>query len=147
MGNLTYFVRYENFLDFYNKHIYSNLCEIDILIKSKGPIYIEDVSNLLNLEEGEVNKIMAMEKIDTFNRENFFKIMALGSSYICKLYSREINCGSPFTYTPSQIAYIYELDLSAVLDVCFKLNIQEVTSLTLPSIFENISSIWHFYNF
>lgn len=133
--NKTYF----NFLESYLNEVSPKLKEIDILIKTcDGELSIYETSQALEITDDEVKSIMNCNNIKKITKNTFFTIMSNGSSYICKLYSREKKCGSPLFYTPDNISYIYDIDYSLVKSAFQKLNMKEATSFTISEIFANI---------
>jgi len=130
---------YFTFLESYLSKISPKLKEIDILIKTcDDEISVYETSSVLEISFEEVENIMHEKNIDIINKVTFFTIMKNGSSEICKLYNREIICGSPLSYTQENISYIYDIDHTLVRSAFCKLNIKEATSFTLPQIFANI---------
>ena len=127
------------FLEEYQRHIKPAIAEIDVFLKtSEYPLDVAQVAYVLDLDEEEVTSIMTEAQRKTIDKKTFFIIMASGSSQICRLYHREVEAGSPYTYTPSQLSYIYNLDPEDVKNACEKLQIKEATALTMPLIFANI---------
>ena len=135
--NIHYF---SSFLEFYEYSISPKLRDIDIFIKtSEGFMNTSEISRLLYISDSELSTIMFSRDIRFIDSSNFFDIMECGSSYICKLFFREKNCGSPYIYTRKQIAYIYDLDINVVDIICDKLNISKITDYSLRLIFAEIS--------
>lgn len=129
----------KNFLEAYKNEIAPKLKEIDILLKSSEyPLAVEEVSKVLCITEKEVLSIMCDENINEINKLTFFQIMAKGNSYICKLFSRELECGSPYFYSVEDIAYIYNIDKKLIDNACNFLGISKITSNILPLIFVQI---------
>jgi len=127
------------FLEEHKRYIQPTIEEIDIFLKTaEHPFQTADVACVLDISKDEVLKIMAEKGIKTIDEDAFFTIMSAGSNRICVMYAREIEIGSPATYTAAQIAYIYNLDEILVKDACHKLQIKEVTAFTMPLIFANI---------
>ena len=127
------------FWEEYQQHIGPTIAEIDIFLKtSEYPLDETRVAYVLDLEKEEVLSIMAASGHDNIDKEFFFHIMSRGSSRICRLYAKEVEVGSPPTYTASQLSYIYNLDLDDVENACKKLQIKEATAFTMPLIFANI---------
>ena len=127
------------FLEEYEVYIKPALSKIDVFLKtSEYPLCASDVACVLEIDEAEVQSIL--HKIDkaAIDKCTFFDIMTKGTSAICRLFSREVEIGSPPTYTPNQVAYIYNLDVSAVKNACQKLKIKEITTFTLNLVFANI---------
>ncbi|MCL2616050.1 MAG: hypothetical protein FWD96_00230 [Defluviitaleaceae bacterium] len=129
-----------NYLHTYISRITPKLQEIDIYLKSSGEIlYAGHVAKLLDLTEHEVAEITHANSITHITPQNFFRVMAQGSSFICGLYRREVECGSPFTYTRSDISYIYQIDIDQLNETCDALGIHEVTAYTLPELLARIA--------
>ena len=127
------------FWEEYQLHIGPAIAEIDIFLKTTSyPLDAKRVADVLDLDEEEVSSIMAATSQDEIDKSAFFHIMASGSSRICRLYAKEVEIGSPPTYTASQLSYIYNLDLEDVKNACKKLQIKEATAFTMPLIFANI---------
>jgi len=127
------------FWEEYQRHIRPMLAEIDIYVKTaEYPLDIEHVAYVLDLDENEVRTIMTTAGRHEIDKRTFFIIMSSGSSRICRLYAKEVEIGSPPTYTASQLSYIYNLDLVDVKNACKKLQIKEATAFTMPLIFANI---------
>lgn len=128
-----------NFLDQYNQTIAPKLKEIDLFIKTYNELNIHNVSAILNISEAEVKKIMETEEIKEINRFSFFTIMKNGSSYICKIFSRELERGIPNTYLPHDISYIYNIDIDCILEACQELGMYKFNSTTLHELFATIN--------
>ena len=127
------------FWEEYQTHIRPSIAEIDIFLKSaEYPLDMAEVAYVLDLDEAEITSIMTKENFCQIDKTAFMHIMTAGSSRICRLYCREVEVGSPPTYTASQLSYIYNLDLDDVKNACKKLQIKEATAFTMPLIFANI---------
>lgn len=128
-----------SFWELYCNEIKPALCEVDVFIRSvEDTIDAADAAEILNLQLDEVREIMKKSEIIEIDRSGFFTIMEKGSSLICRLFAREVECGSPLSYTRKEIAYIYGLDLKAVEAACDELRIKEATQFTIPLIFSKI---------
>jgi len=128
-----------NFLQEYESNIVPKLKAIDVFLKTETfPIKKEDVADILYMDIKYIEKIMKKLRIKNIYISDFMQIMKNGESYICKLYQRELEIGSPLTYTHSQIAYIYNLDKYEVENACKKLKIKEITSFVMPLVFEKV---------
>lgn len=131
---------HKTFLETYEKEIAPKIIEIDILLKtSENHLSISETAKTLHISEKEVSKIMKDENIEQIDKPAFFKIMLKGSSYICQLYKREINCGSPLFYTSKDVSYIYNIDKDIVNSAFDFLGVKQVTSKTLFAIFSQIT--------
>ena len=127
------------FWEEYQTHIKPTIAEIDIFLRcAEYPLNIAEVACVLELDEMEIVSIMTKSGLHIIDRAAFMHIMAAGSSEICGLYRREVEAGSPLTYTPAQLSYIYNLDIDDVKNACKKLQIKEATAFTMPLIFANI---------
>jgi len=127
------------FWEEYQQHIGPTLAEIDIFLKTSDyPLDAARVAYVLDLDEEEVLSITAALGQGEIGKNTFIQIMTKGSSRICRLYAKEVEMGSPHTYTASQLSYIYNLNLDDVKNACKKLQIKEATAFSLPLIFANI---------
>lgn len=129
----------KSFLDVYKNSISPLLKEIDLLIKkhtSDIPVFY--ISKLLSISDKEIKSIMHQEDIKNINSSDIFSLLINGTSYICHLIMREIECGSPYFYTSQTVSYIYEIDKKEV-DKAFKfLELEKINSSFLPAIFAQI---------
>ena len=130
-----------SFWEEYQARIKPVIAEIDIFLKTADyPLDIMRVAYLLDLDETEIQSILADTNHNSIGKAAFMDIMLRGSSPICQMYAREVEIGSPHTYSASQLSYVYNLDLEDVKNVCQKLQIREATPLTMPMIFANIKT-------
>ena len=128
-----------SFLDEYRENIIPRLQAIDVLLKSNDyPLSVSQTSKTLEISNDEVFSIMGQLNFSSIDERGFLMIMRNGSSRICNLFKRELDCGSPVFYKPEQIAYIYGLDETQVFDICCGLNISEVNADLLMEIFSKI---------
>ena len=140
--NIQIDLKPESFYDVYSWNILPKIKKIDLLLKlSLSTIKVADAANVLEISEDEVKSIMACENIKRVGKRNFFRIMAVGSSMICRYFSRELEIGSPLTYSSNDIAYIYGLCADDVENAFLLLGIKEATALTLPHVFVRIPAI------
>lgn len=126
-------------IDIYFEKIMPKIKDIDIILKEKRTISFEDTLNLLDIEEEELLEIMKKLKISKIKPKNFINIMINGSSFICKILRREIECGSPYYYSPKHISYIYNLDERKVLKAFAFLELDFVTTSQIPTILIQIN--------
>jgi len=130
---------YENtqhsYLEYYTSHIKPLINKLDISIKCKDRLRNKDLAQMLNLSETEIEQIRTSQNIKYINQKSIMKILESGNSSICRLFQREMEIGSPFTYTIEQLAYIYDLDEDKLTDVCSLLNIREITWQNMPEVF------------
>lgn len=128
----------KTFMDEYKEKIEPKIKEIDIFMKShSNPFNKKKSAELLNISESELQQIMEIENIETINRYNFFKIMKKGSSPICRLFARQLQRGFE-NYTPEDISYIYDIDITVVLEASRKIGISQFDDVLLKTLFENI---------
>ena len=132
----------DSYLRTYISRIRPKLQEIDLYIRESGEVLNPArVADVLDISENEVKRIARERNISRISRHNFFDIMAGGSSFICGLYRREVECGSPHVYTRANIAYIYQIDTDRINSVCDALGIHEVTAYTLPDLLAQIAAV------
>lgn len=129
----------KNYWEFYKKDIRPKLMEIDVFFKSvDGSADIDELASILSIPKQEILDTMKKNKLDVIDRSTLHVVMENGSSEICKLFRREIECGSPFTYTIENIAYIYNISIEKIKRACDELGIKEATAYTLPMIFSHV---------
>jgi hypothetical protein len=128
----------QTYLEYYVSEVSPKLQRIDIELRSGEDISVEKAAAMLDISEEEVEMMMADLNIKYINQKEFIKLMRYGSSYICQIMRRETELRSPFTYSPSDISYIYGFDRDEVERVCRELNISQVTDYTLVDVFANI---------
>jgi hypothetical protein len=127
-----------SFLDEYEEQIAPVLREIDIFVKSSVfPVAVAQTSRVLGISNDEVCVICKGREID---KSVFFQIARDGSSDVCKLFRREVDLGSPVLYKPSDLAYIYGLDVCLVERAYQDSSLVEATTESLPMIFTKIPS-------
>ncbi|MCL2350825.1 MAG: hypothetical protein FWC67_05030 [Defluviitaleaceae bacterium] len=123
------------FLEEYQTNIAPRIADIDVFLKTaEYPLDAYCVADLLDLDVREVLR----HDGHVADARSFINIMQSGSSWICRMYQRELERESPPTYTSDDIAYIYNLDYDAVKNACKKLKIKEVTAFTMPLVFAKI---------
>jgi len=132
------FEKYQSYLEYYIDNIKPALNELDIALKCKSRLKNKEIAKILDISEQEIEKIRENYNLEAINPESLVKIMQEGSSHICKLFQREMEMGSPYTYTREQLAYIYEIDVDLLNDVCEELNIKEVTWQSMPMVFGSL---------
>lgn len=129
----------EAIADIYFNEIMPKIKEIDTILKERKTICFEDAAKLLEIEETELLEIMRKINIKKIKPENFLSVMLNGSSFICQILKREIECGSPYFYSPKEISYIYNLDENKVLNAFAFLDIEFVTTNQIPTILIQIN--------
>lgn len=125
-------------LDIYNEKIMPKIKEIDLFLKTTDEISKEKTANILDISLSELDEILKKLNISTISVDNFLHIMINGSSFICKILKREIECGSPYFYTPKDLSYIYNLDYQKVLDAYNFLELKTITTNQIPAILVQI---------
>nr|WP_317358559.1 hypothetical protein [uncultured Tyzzerella sp.] len=121
-------------IDTYNNIIIPKLKEIDIFLKTNDNMCLEEVCEILEINKDELEKILSKINIKEINNKNFISIMLNGTSFICKMLKREIECGSPHFYNAKDLSYIYDLDYEKVLMAYKFLDIEKITSKQIPVI-------------
>lgn len=127
-------LKFESISDIYFNKISPKIKEIDIILKERKTISFEKTLDLLDLKENELKSIMQKLKINKIKPKNFIQIMLNGDSFICKIFKRELECGSPSFYSPKDISYIYNLDESKVFKAFEFLELKFVTTSQIPTI-------------
>ena len=129
-----------SFWERYKTDIMPKLEEIDILLKTlEEDLNTEEVSDVLAISEKEVKDIVQRESIQKIDREGFLKIMKQGSSLVCRMFRREMECASPYVYSKEDISYIYEIPLQSVSEACKRIGVEIITTNVLPFLFEHIA--------
>ena len=132
----------KSFFDEYEEKILPVIKELDLLLKAgEFPISVSEASKALNISNDEVFSVLGKLKKEKITKETFFCLMRAGSSDICRLLARELECGSPNIYKPCEIAYIYGLDKQTVEEAFEKLFLSEAAGTHLPAIFTKIPAI------
>ncbi|GMQ62309.1 hypothetical protein [Vallitalea maricola] len=128
------------YLDYYNNHLSPKLKKIDLFLKTeeKDVFDMDVVSELLNISNHEIKKIMRNNDIDSITKQSFIMIMFYGSSDICKLFSREVKRKVPNSYSPSDISYIYQLPYESVIQAAEEASIENITTKNINKLFSYI---------
>ncbi len=121
-------------IDLYNNKIVPKIKEIDIFLKTSENMPIKDVAKMLEISEDEIKSVLLKLNENNLTSQNFINIMLNGSSFICKILKREIECGSPYFYNPKDLSYIYGLDYEKVLTAYKFLNLKTITASQIPII-------------
>ena len=129
---------YQSYLEYYVENIKPAINTLDIAIKCKSKLSNKELAEILGSSEQEVEKIRAKHKLRALNQKALMIIMQESSSTICEIFQRELELGSPFTYTREQFAYIYDFDINLINSICEQLNIYEITWQNMPMVFGSL---------
>ncbi len=123
----------------YETQIEPYLKQIDIFLKTKKPPYsISKTAELLHISQSEIKRIMTKENVTTIDQKTFFTIMKNGSSTLCHIFARELYCGIPQYYTAENISYIYNLDISTVLQASQQMGLNKFSPGIIKTLFHFI---------
>lgn len=125
-------------IDIYNNIIVPKIREIDIFLKTSENMNFKEVCSILEISENELKSILLKINQKEIDSSNFFSVMLNGTSFICKMLKREIECGSPYFYDASDLSYIYNLDYEKVLIAYNFLNLDRVTEKQIPAVLMQI---------
>ncbi len=129
----------KTFMDQYKKQIEPQINAIDLFLKTETPPYSPKKSaQILHISNQELEHIMAEEGISVITHQSFFQIMKKGSSSICRMFARELECGIPRFYSVENISYIYNLDVSAVIHASQKIGLNYFSEPMLKTLFQYI---------
>ena len=121
----------EPYLTHYRTNILSKLREIDLFIKTQpAPYSKERVLKVLDMSSSEFDKIISELGIGC--------IMKNGSGELCTAFRRQLECGLTDTYSPEQISYIYNIDISIVLKAFSDMGVTILHKGLLETLFSNI---------
>ena len=81
---------------------------------------------------------MTKENVTTIDQKTFFTIMKNGSSTLCHIFARELYCGIPQYYTAENISYIYNLDISTVLQASQQMGLNKFSPGIIKTLFHFI---------
>ncbi len=129
----------KTFKEEYETEIEPCLKQIDIFLTTKKPPYsISKTAELLHIPQSEIEHIMQKENIKKIDQNTFFEIMKHGSSTLCHIFARELYCGIPQYYTAENISYIYNLDISTVLQASQKMGVNKFSPGIIKTLFHFI---------
>lgn len=129
----------EPFLTHYRTNILSKLREIDLFIKTQpAPYSKESVLKILNMPSSEFDKITSELGIGCITPFSLVLIMKNGSGELCTAFRRQLECGLTDTYSPEQISYIYNIDISIVLKAFSDMGVTILHKGLLETLFSNI---------
>ena len=131
----------QTYLEYYISHLKPAISSLDVAIKCNSRLNNKEIAGILGISEEEIKQIRERHSLKAINQNTLLKIMEEGSSNICKIFKRELETGSPFTYTREQFAYIYGFDTTIINDVCDRLNIYELTWQNMPVVFGHLPSM------
>lgn len=128
-----------SFFNTYYNEICPTLKELDVIIKANySDVDINELSSLLGITPREINVILDSKNIDSLSSEIIPTIMLNGSSYICKIFKKSLSYYNNDTYSPHDIAYIYNIDENKVKNACNALHIKEISEANFPQLFKLI---------
>ncbi len=128
-----------SFFNFYYDEICPALRALDIKIKEHcNTVDIDELSSLLHITPNEINTILNSKHITDLTSDIIPTIMLNGSSYICKLFKKSLSYCNSKTYSPNDIAYIYNIDKQKVEKAFNTLHITEISEANLPKLFKLI---------
>ena len=129
----------KTFKEEYETQIEPYLKQIDIFLKTKKPPYsISKTAELLHISQSEIKRIMTKENVTTIDQKTFFTIMKNGSSTLCHIFARELYCGIPQYDTAENISYIYNLDISTVLQASQQMGLNKFSPGIIKTLFHFI---------
>lgn len=124
----------KTFLDYYQQRIQPQIAEIDIFLRTEEEPYDgEAARRLLELPQAEWERLTA--GVAYLTRGVFLESMRQGTSPLCGMFRRAVECGLPEIYTPEEVAYIFALPTASVRRAAEGL----LTDEALPQIFAQIS--------
>lgn len=127
------------FLEYYQRKIQPQIETIDIFLKTEDPPYnIDAVAEVLELSSQGMKQLLAEEKVSFITKGVFFRLMQRGTSPLCGMFRRAMDCNLPECYTPEEVAYIFDLPLSHVKGAAEKAGVTSYTDDTLPRLFSEI---------
>ena len=133
--------KYMSFFDEYEAEIAPRLRRIDTMLRHSNSFTPAEIARAIGISPDEAFTIIGDCVITArLNRDGFFSLLRRGSSKLCRMLNRELECGSPTDYDPRQIAYIYELDASEVERAFGKMSADVIPSRCLPALFRHISA-------
>lgn len=129
----------QTFLNYYRQRIQPQVAAIDLFLKTEDAPYApEVVAALLQLSPEEGAAWMAAKKLSLITKGVFFRLLREGSSPLCGMFRRVLDCGLPQQYTPAQIAYIFALPLADVERAAAALGESLFSEAMLPQLFAGI---------
>lgn len=129
----------QTFLEYFQQIIQPQLAAIDLFLKTEEPPYsVQATAALLDVAQGELEGLLAREKLSLITKGVFLRLMRQGSSPLCRMLDRELRCGSPESYSPETVSYIYGLDICDVLTAAEKLGESSFSGSQLTELFGQI---------
>lgn len=131
------------YLEYYNETIAPRLQAIDLFLKTREEAHVDNnsVAELLSLSIKEIDALMRALGISHIDQVSFFTIMQYGSSFICKLFARELQRKLPSFYSFQDISYIYEIPYETIVEAANKANLSSITKENLHTLFSNIELV------
>lgn len=124
----------KTFLDYYQQKIQPQIAEIDIFLRAEEmPYDSEAARRLLQLPKAEWERLTA--GVAYLTKGIFLEIMQQGTSPLCGMFRRAVECNLPKAYTPEEVAYIFALPTESVRQAAGGI----LTDDALPQIFAQIS--------
>lgn len=129
----------QTFLDYYRQKIQPQIAAIDLFLKTETPPYPkEGTAAVLGLSMGELERLLAQERVTLITKGVFFRLMQRGTSPLCGMLQRAIDCRLPESCTPEEVAYIFDLPLPAVQKAAEELGETSYSERMLPLLFRRI---------
>ena len=127
------------FLEYYQRKIQPQIETIDIFLKTEDPPYnVDAVAEVLKFSSQGMEQLLAEEKVSLITKGVFFRLMQRGTSPLCGMFRRAIDCNLPERYTPEEVAYIFDLPLEDVAQAAEKAGVTSYSDETLPRLFSQI---------
>ena len=129
----------QTYLEYYRQEIQPRIRRIDLFLKTEEPPYeIDAVAEVLELSLEEITRWMQEEQLIFLTKRGFLHLLQSGSSSLCRLFCRAVSCGSPQSYTPQEVAYIFGLPLPTVQQAMEQIGKVCCTEEEFPSLFRQI---------
>ena len=105
--------------------------------KQREP-YLTHYRNNIMSKLREFDKITSELGIGCITPFSLVLIMKNGSGELCTAFRRQLECGLTDTYSPEQISYIYNIDISIVLKAFSDMGVTLLHKGLLETLFSNI---------
>lgn len=134
--------------DLYQEIYYDKITAIDLAIKEGlEELQVDEIAKLLYISELEVKEIIQKCQIDKINLFTFFQILLQGSSEICSMLKKELQCGSPLEYCLEDIAFIYDISLETLREAAEKYGKYLIPSSELQGFFKHVVLTGNLYKY